>query len=558
MVYKIWPLISLPRSAPAYYSYLSEEKIKPGSLVKVTFRNKKVWGFCWGQDFNPPKIKLRPILTICSEFILSEWCLNALVETAKIFLASPINLASDLFTKWLPALKTPTLSAVVDNKQLVFDSEMKRVSRSDFAYLKNKIGAKKTLVLFPATALAQSASQADIFSNLNIQLLVGSENKSALKNIWEKNNEHKINIIFGTRGALFFPFTNLEQIIIWDCTNECYQELDRAPYYDFVYLAQIVARARKTKLLLAGPSLPILERAQKYARHELKIDQVVINHKMTAENPLSPSHLNYINECWQKNKIALVYHNHVAEKITAFCRDCQALVSNAVICDYCHSHNLASWPNINLNQIRKQLATAFPKIKIAELSGANKKITADKVTVILASVLIFTIPLPWKFRLGCVLLPSLASLAQKNNVSATADIYGNLWQCYDLASSVRAKIVLGLNDKDLEDWSDLVNFDGEKKFWQKMLDDRKKFNYPPDVALLEFSLAKINPANEIALLFWLNQSLNWTLKKLPPTIHLAPSQHLKLSQNMTNLKTAAGLNLPKVTPAAYTQYYGLA
>ena len=31
-----------------------------------------------------------------------------------------------------------------------------------------------------------------------------------------------------------------------------------------------------------------------------------------------------------------------------------------------------------------------------------------------------------------------------------------------------------------------------KKFWQKMLDDRKKFNYPPDVALLEFSLAKIN------------------------------------------------------------------
>lgn len=558
MTYQVWPLVSLPRAAPLYYSYISEEKILKGALVKVIFRTKKVWGICLGEDKAPPSIKLQSIIETAPQFVLPEWCLTSIISASKIFLDTPINLAHDIFNKWLPAFNVPTLNATINNEPLTFNYEMKRVSRSDFTYLKNKIGDKKTLVLFPAAALAKSASQANIFSNLNIQLLLGSENKTGLGKIWLKNNENEINAIFGTRNVLFFPFTNLEQIIIWECAHGAYQETDRAPYYDFVYLAQIVARARKIKLFLIGPSLPILESRQKYAKSELKINQVAVNHKMTAAEPLSPSHLNYLNECVQENKIALIYHNHVVAKTTCFCRDCHSLSLNVMICDYCQSHNLTSWPNVNLHQIRKQLETTWPKIKIAELSGANETLDANKINVILASVLIFTIPLPWKSRLGCLLIPSLSSLAQKNNISATADIYGNLWQCYDLATSARAKIILGLNDKDLENWSHLATLDDEKNFWQKMIQDREKFNYPPTAARLEFSLAKLNPANEALLLSWLNPILTWPLKKLPPTIRLTPLQHLKLAQNMTNLKAATGLNLPKVTPAAYTHYYGLA
>ncbi len=555
MIIKVWPLVDLPRTAPAYYSYETAETINPGTLLKVPFRNKKVWGISLGPDPAPPiNIKLSAVIKVFPEFILPNWLMESLNLTSKIFLTTPINLATAILSPWLT--QKPPLLTIPKNpfSTTLPKTTFIRNSRSDFSLLEKLLAHKKTLVLFPTVAIATAS--AAYFKNKNIILLTGAENKSALKKLWLKNESPELFYIFGTRASLFFPITNLKQIIVWEASHQNYQEPDRQPYLNYLYLAELVAHQRNCHLFLTGPSLPLIRASQPLLPAPAFKKPILVEGASTNINPLSPSHLNYLDEALAQKKLVVIYHNRLQSKFTYHCQTCHHLFyENKKNCPICESLNISAWPNLTQEEIKTQLKLSFPAQTIFTLTDKPLLLPPASGAIILATSSLFTQPLPWKKQLACLCLPSLRSLSSDYSFKQSEDYYHNLWQLADLATSTKATFILGLNSKDFQPWSKIFLPEDEKIFWSDLLNERKKFAYPPYEVLWHFSLDKMPESEQLVIKNWLNEKLGRHTPKLPENIHLKIADHMRLACEVWPKEAK---NLPKVIPAGYNLYYEFA
>ena len=289
-------------------------KIQQGQRVQVPFRKKQVIGFCMSLTGSLPKgmaeSKLKEI-TACKEAapIFTETMLEWLLWLADYYMA-PIG---DVCKSALPArftqidgpskaanprLKEEEYSNFHQEEHLQLTSEQKealdflnneqRATSNERPILLHGItGSGKTEIYLQFLREVLKAGKQAILLVPEIGLtpqLIGrvqgrldqkvaiyhsglSESWRAI--YWEKMRQGEINVVVGTRSALFAPFKNLGAIIVDEEHDSSYKQGDGGFYYHARDAAIVRAKLEKATVILgsATPSLETFHNAKKGKYH---------------------------------------------------------------------------------------------------------------------------------------------------------------------------------------------------------------------------------------------------------------------------------------------------
>jgi primosomal protein N' (replication factor Y) len=340
----IIPLVRLPSKAPDFFSYFSKKKIKPGNIVLVEFKKRKVFGYVWQIEsiekrrkfLKEEKLELKPILKIINPF--------------PIIFPYQIKLAFWLKNYYNISLST-ALSLFFPYKKMI------TLSIKDFKKTENS-AKKKTLIIIPQENYLEFLSKK--YPSTNLILPQRKIFISLLEKIINNNDE----VFIGTKNSIFLPWQNLEKIIVYDEGSIFYKEFFKPPYFDYRKIFLKFAEINKIKYEIQGklPSFDSITRAyagniyqnnqpNKLAESSNRIFSQNSG-KVFGYNSGNLKNLQRINEKEFENKIKefkktviFVPEKSFGRKIICefcfqalTCKDCGrflALEENSIYCPYC-------------------------------------------------------------------------------------------------------------------------------------------------------------------------------------------------------------------------------
>jgi primosomal protein N' (replication factor Y) (superfamily II helicase) len=335
----IIPLIRLPSKAPDFFSYFSKKKIRPGNIVLVEFKKRKIFGYVWQVEsiekrrkfLKEEKLDLKPVLKI--------------INPSPLIFPYQIKLAF-----WLKNYNNISLSTALS---LFFPyKKIITLSIKDLKKTESSIKNKKTLIIVPQESYLEFLSKKYPLANLILP-----QRKIFLSLLEKIINDNKETFI-GTKNSIFLPWQNLEKIIVYDEGSIFYKEFFKPPYFDYRKIFLKFAEINKIKYEIQGglPSFDSITRTyadntRTNADSNLSLRKSLPAGKAGASS-LRKSALERINEKEFENKIkefekTVVF---VPEKIfgrkiicefcfqALTCKDCGrflALEENFIYCPYC-------------------------------------------------------------------------------------------------------------------------------------------------------------------------------------------------------------------------------
>ncbi len=116
---------------------------------------------------------------------------------------------------------------------------------------------------------------------------------------WRRARRGEIQVLVGTRSAVFAPLPRLGLIIVDECHSEAYAEQGRGPYYHAREVARMYARIVRGAVLLgsATPEVVTLYRAQRGRMHYLRLP-----HRVHGPGRFPQVHLVDMREVWQQGE----------------------------------------------------------------------------------------------------------------------------------------------------------------------------------------------------------------------------------------------------------------
>jgi primosomal protein N' len=334
----IIPLIRLPSKAPDFFSYFSKKKIKPGNIVLVEFKKRKIFGYVCHIEpiekrrkfLKEEKLQLKPVLKIINH--------SPLIFPYQIKLAFWLKNYNNL------SLST-TLSLFFPYKKMI------TLSIKDFKKTENST-KKKTLIIIPQENYLEFLSKKYPLANLILP------KRKIFFSLLEKIINNNEEVFIGTKNSIFLPWQNLEKIIVYDEGSIFYKEFFKPPYFDYRRIFLKFAEINKIKYEIEGglPSFDSITRTyadymQTNAESNLSLRKSLPAGKAGASS-LRLSALERINEKEFENKInefektvIFVPEKSFGRKIicefcfqTLSCKDCGrflALEENFIYCPYC-------------------------------------------------------------------------------------------------------------------------------------------------------------------------------------------------------------------------------
>jgi primosomal protein N' len=334
----IIPLIRLPSKAPDFFSYFSKKKIKPGNIVLVEFKKRKIFGYVCHIEpiekrrkfLKEEKLQLKPVLKIINH--------SPLIFPYQIKLAFWLKNYNNL------SLST-TLSLFFPYKKMI------TLSIKDFKKTENS-AKKKTLIIIPQENYLEFLSKKYPLANLILP------QRKIFLSLLEKIINNNEEVFIGTKNSIFLPWQNLEKIIVYDEGSIFYKEFFKPPYFDYRRIFLKFAEINKIKYEIEGglPSFDSITRTyadymQTNAESNLSLRKSLPAGKAGASS-LRLSALERINEKEFENKInefektvIFVPEKSFGRKIicefcfqTLSCKDCGrflALEENFIYCPYC-------------------------------------------------------------------------------------------------------------------------------------------------------------------------------------------------------------------------------
>jgi primosomal protein N' (replication factor Y) len=323
----IIPLIRLPSKAPDFFSYFSKKKIRPGNIVLVEFKKRKIFGYVWQVEsiekrrkfLKEEKLELKPILKIVNHY--------PLIFPYQIKLAF-----------WLKNYNNLSLSTALS---LFFPyKKMITLSIKDFKKIEN-LAKKKTLIIVPQENYLEFLSKK--YPSVNLILPQRKNFFSLLGKIINYNDETFI----GTKNSIFLPWQNLEKIIVYDEGSIFYKEFFKPPYFDYRKIFLKFSEINKIKYEIQG-GLP------SFSRIYTDLTRINTDKNYPRKSALDPrlSAVERINEKEFENKIkefektvVFVPEKSFGRKIICefcfqalSCKNCGrflALEENLAYCPYC-------------------------------------------------------------------------------------------------------------------------------------------------------------------------------------------------------------------------------
>jgi len=369
MIAEIVPLARLPKSL-SYFDYEVpqdiEGQIKIGQLVKIPFRGRRVSGLVIKLKEKPAEIKtsLKSIIKVLSpnsqlnsdQFKLLWWMSDHYLVSPALILKNLIpeppmrvgkfKIKSEIKPISLSILESD-VSGIQENLKSFFVSSKKiflfrcRNPKNKIAfYLKSasQILKQGQRVLILEPQILDISLILPYFLHLfsgKIAVLHSGLSKTEYWQEWQKIKDNKLDIIVGSRSAIFAPIQNLGLVIINDEEAPDFKQSDQNPYYDARTVALKLAEFTGVKVLLASEA-PRVETYHlvKEKKCELLVETnskpfnqpifIDMDQELKNKNFLSLS--NVLQEAVQKTldrhkKVALLLNRRGASTLM-FCSDC--------------------------------------------------------------------------------------------------------------------------------------------------------------------------------------------------------------------------------------------
>jgi primosomal protein N' (replication factor Y) len=256
---KIFAEILLPLVFNQFFTYISQEEVEAGDVVRVEFGKKQLWGVVMAiKKTAPEKIpesKLKKVLEKNSYLKLTANQLKFIEITASYNIAARglvlkafIGILNSDKTKKIPELKLQKIAAenfslkkLLPKQQEIFERLERQIAhrQDSVALLDGITGSGKTEIYFAVIAkiLAQRLAPQKLRPQILIllpeialtaQLLLRFEEQFAFRPLlWHSKISAKdkreifygiiqgsVQVLIGARSALFLPFKNLQLIII--------------------------------------------------------------------------------------------------------------------------------------------------------------------------------------------------------------------------------------------------------------------------------------------------------------------------------------------------------
>ncbi|MGB9598778.1 MAG: hypothetical protein ACPLZH_02965, partial [Minisyncoccales bacterium] len=534
-----------------------EEKIKFGQIIEIYFRNKKVKGLVVGLKKSSQEKKPKEIRKIISEDPLIDKNQFKLIKwLSSFYFASPSTILKTSLPK---ATKSKKNSVAVFHDRDIYRPEINgkslKISKEFLPKLKKIINIfshprrkkflllwqdpfekialyyfliKKTLgkgqmVLILVPEIDGAYFLARYFSKITNKILIlhSQLKKSEIWNGWQKILNNEINIIIGTRMAIFSPLKNLGLIIVEDEENDLHRS-EQLPYYDVRTIAWKISKITKTKLIFSSLA-PTVEtyyftfRQGKFSpfnlREEIKrrVDLVDMTEELRKGNfsPLSDQLEEKILETIRKEKKVLLYLKRKGFATFNFCQDCGKVFSCPrcdlplrahkkekvywLICHHCgYSEELPlKCPNCGGVEI-KMKGVAVQKIKeyLSQNEIFKSKIEEEKIIVT-------TLPFwrdfseRWSKNLELIGIINADVILNQPNFRSFEKTFQELVAILNWSNFFKIPLIIQTWSKDNYAISDAINNDF-KDFYQQELEIRREFSYPPIQRFFKLTIQEKN------------------------------------------------------------------
>ena len=345
------PAAHIPRRRAATFSYTSPHKLKEGSLVRVPFGPRTVFGIVHATGTIPknPKFALKPVDEIVTQDpFFPARTRRYLAWEARVTLSSIGDVLDSALPGWLalkarrldiPTKKTPKHPAEKKSDDVpsiicIAKQPEKRISEYQRLTEKAHMAGQQALILAPSLARAKVLQK----ELPNAEAAPKGRTKKAQKT-WFGIREGKALTIIGTKNDLRLPFTNLGIIIVDDEGNELYKESRQHPYTDAREGAKRLA-AIHGATYAAAAQLPLIETLHLMKKlPDLTLKQLpgkaeVINLKdHPPRDGLAPPLRDMLQTFAESGEgHALFYLNRLGDALALTCRDC-GYVFNCEQCD---------------------------------------------------------------------------------------------------------------------------------------------------------------------------------------------------------------------------------
>ncbi len=318
-----------------------------GSLVKVKFREKDVVGYVYNFEnlaqkrrlIKETKLSLKPILGIINpsppltplQLQLAFWLKNY----ANLSLATALSMF--LPYKFFLKINLPSFSIDHSPKKIF---SLKHQANLNIQDLKNK----KILIIVPQESYLKFLS-----NQLQPDFIISNKisNKKISSLLTAIINDEK-KIFLGTKNAIFLPWQNLDELIIYEEGSYFYKEFFKPPYFDYRKIFLKFAKLHRIKYLAIDdlPSFELIKNLN--LKPKLKINFEKINeleffeklkqHKtnliFVPEKTLSQKIM--CEKCFQPLICNLCQQNLIYEANSLSCRFCLKNYNLPKNCPFCH------------------------------------------------------------------------------------------------------------------------------------------------------------------------------------------------------------------------------
>jgi primosomal protein N' (replication factor Y) len=314
----IIPLIRLPSKAPDFFSYFSKKKIRPGNIVLVEFKKRKIFGYVWQVEsiekrrkfLKEEKLQLKPVLKI--------------INPSPLIFPYQIKLAFWLKNYYNISLST-SLSLFFPYKKII------TLSIKDLKKTESSIKNKKTLIIVPQESYLEFLSKKYPLANLILP-----QRKIFLSLLEKIINDNKETFI-GTKNSIFLPWQNLEKIIVYDEGSIFYKEFFKPPYFDYrkIFLKFAEINKIKHEIQRGLPSFESIIKTNKYHFRGFTLENLQRINEKEFENTIKEFEKTvvFVPEKIFGRKIICEF---CFQALT--CKDCGrslALEENFIYCPYC-------------------------------------------------------------------------------------------------------------------------------------------------------------------------------------------------------------------------------
>ncbi len=359
--------------------------------------------------------------------------------------------------------------------------------------------------------------------------------------VWRRIKNNDIQVLIGTRNALFLPFQNLGLIIVDEEHDSAYKPREVSPYFNAKDAALVFANFYGAKVIL-GSATPSVESYYLAKKEKLKYvflnerfgnvklpEYELINFKEAQESKkvsgnFSLRLIDEIKKNLEEKKQTMILHNrrgyaNVVECETCgyvnYCSNCDVVMTyhksaNEMKCHYCgqraskprtcpkcHSENLNE-RGVGVEQIHEEVSKLFPgqEVDRMDVDSMRKKFAYEKLyekienreTDIIVGTQMISKGLDFD-HIELIAIPKADSLLYVQDFRAEERAYQLITQVSGRAGRVsgNGKVLIQTYNPDHSVFQ-LIKMNEVAKIYEYFLKERQKFHYPPFTKLIMIEL----------------------------------------------------------------------